>query len=72
MIKMLETKLTILIVEDNLGDYYLIKEYLLESFTNISIHHSTTLAQAIVILGKEKIDELAHSLQYRLRRNKYL
>ncbi len=53
---MLEVKLTTLIVEDNPGDYALIEEYLLESFANVSIHHATTLSQAISILETEKID----------------
>ena len=53
---MFYNKLTVLVVEDNLGDFVLIKEYLQEIFANITIHHATTLAKAIVIVEEHIID----------------
>lgn len=37
---------TILIIEDNLGDYFLAKEYLEEMFLNVKVYHCQTFTQA--------------------------
>lgn len=53
---MLQTNLTILIVEDNKGDYVLIREYLHEVFSSVTIHHATSLREGIGILEREEVD----------------
>lgn len=53
---MLEKEITILIVEDNPGDYVLIKEYLLSTFSEPNILHAESLGQCIEIVMEEKID----------------
>ena len=39
-------KLSILVIEDNLGDFVLIEDYLLEKFRNITINHCSKLSKA--------------------------
>lgn len=44
------TRDAILIIEDNLGDYFLMKEYLQEAFTNIELYHSDSLESSLEFL----------------------
>ena len=44
---MLQNKLTVLIIEDNPGDYILISEYLKELFPNVKILKATSLVEGI-------------------------
>ena len=50
-------KLNVLIIEDNLGDFVLIEDYLLEKFKLISIKHCSDFESGIDYLSnsKEKI-----------------
>ncbi|MBG7613199.1 response regulator [Polaribacter sp. BAL334] len=41
------TQLDVLVIEDNLGDYFLLEEYLKESFENIFINHCANFNTAI-------------------------
>lgn len=43
----------ILVIEDNPGDFFLIKEYILENFENPVIHHATTHSECEKILQTE-------------------
>ncbi|WP_093364140.1 PAS domain S-box protein [Psychroflexus sediminis] len=45
--------LEVLIIEDNLGDYALLKEYLEERFENLSFHHSLNFKKGEVLLLSE-------------------
>lgn len=47
-------KLTVLIIEDNLGDFVLIEDYLLEQFKNIDIVHYADYKSSIEYLQKYK------------------
>jgi PAS domain S-box-containing protein len=49
-------KLTVLIIEDNLGDFVLIEEYLHEKFNLIEIIHVATFANAIECLQNGKVE----------------
>lgn len=53
---MIDSPLNILVVEDNAGDYILVKEYLEEILTQSTILHADTLANAAEIIDKTKID----------------
>ncbi|MCY7422531.1 MAG: response regulator [Chitinophagaceae bacterium] len=53
---MIDSPLNILVVEDNAGDYILVREYLEEILTKSTILHADTLAHAAEILEKNKID----------------
>ena len=53
---MIDSPLNILVVEDNAGDYILVKEYLEEILTQSTIFHADTLANAAEIIDKIKID----------------
>ncbi|MBC7565516.1 MAG: response regulator, partial [Pedobacter sp.] len=53
---MINSSFNILVVEDNAGDYILVKEYLEETLTQSTIFHAETLANAAVIIDKTKID----------------
>ena len=43
-------KLDVLIIEDNLGDFVIIEDYLKEEFTNVHVSHSKTFAHAKKIM----------------------
>lgn len=45
--------LEVLIIEDDLGDYTLVKDYLEESFENLSYHHSFNYKNAEVLLNSD-------------------
>ena len=47
---MLKEDLHILVVEDNPGDYFLVKEYLEESFLHATIHHTDSIEKATAFL----------------------
>ena len=53
---MLYNNLNILVVEDNQGDFILIKEYLHEIFTNVKIYHAITLEQANEMVALHNLD----------------
>ena len=53
---MIDSELNILVVEDNDGDYILVREYLEEILTQSTIYHADTLANAGVIIDNNKID----------------
>lgn len=53
---MIDSSFNILVVEDNAGDYILVKEYLEEILTQSTIFHAETLANAADIIDKTKID----------------
>lgn len=53
---MIDSPLNILVVEDNAGDYILVREYLEEILTQSTILHADTLANAAGIIDKNKID----------------
>lgn len=53
---MINSSFNILVVEDNAGDYILVKEYLEEILTQSTIFHAETLANAADIIDKTKID----------------
>lgn len=53
---MIDSPLNILVVEDNAGDYILVREYLEEILTKSTIYHADTLANAGVIIDNNKID----------------
>lgn len=53
---MKETPLQILVIEDNLGDFVLVNEYLEEAFINASVFHASTLKKGIETLDKRAID----------------
>ena len=46
--------ITIIVAEDNLGDFFLLKEYLLESCFNIALHHFESLENTIAFLKNNK------------------
>lgn len=41
-----ERKLSILVIEDNMGDYVLIEDYIREELRNVAVTHATTFEQA--------------------------
>jgi len=47
-------KLSVLIVEDNPGDFVLIEDYLLEKFKDVTISHCSSYAESIIFLEKTK------------------
>ncbi len=47
--------LSLLIIEDNLGDFILIKNYLEEQIENIELHHAKNYADALTILNNKDI-----------------
>ncbi|MDG2433404.1 response regulator [Flavobacterium sp.] len=51
-------KLTVLVIEDNLGDYVLVEDYLLEKFSNIDINHYPDYESATTYLNTTK-DEVS-------------
>jgi PAS domain S-box-containing protein len=53
---MLNQQLQILVIEDNPGDYYLVKEYLDEGFGNAVILHATSIASALPVLEGTHVD----------------
>jgi PAS domain S-box-containing protein len=50
----LSEKLTVLIIEDNMGDFVLIEDYLLEKFKNIDIVHYADYKSSIDYIKKSK------------------
>jgi PAS domain S-box-containing protein len=50
--------LHILVVEDNEGDFILVKHFLEESYTNAVVHHSETLSEAISIIAERQMDAI--------------
>ncbi len=46
----------ILVVEDNLGDFILVKEYLHDSIPNAVVHHADTLETAIATIENHYVD----------------
>lgn len=53
---MINDTLFVLVVEDNPGDFFLVKEYLEESAITAQILHATTLANALQLLSTTMID----------------
>jgi PAS domain S-box-containing protein len=53
---MLNNKINILVIEDNPGDYFLVKEYLEESFPTATIFSADTLNKGIDVLEQTQID----------------
>ena len=53
---MLNAPISVLVVEDNFGDYYLVKEYLEETMVQVKVLHADTLARARQLLDEEKFD----------------
>ncbi|WP_207496732.1 PAS domain S-box protein [Aridibaculum aurantiacum] len=53
---MLQQAINILVIEDNPGDYVLVKEYLEECFSNASIIHATSINSATPILQEKQVD----------------
>ncbi len=51
-----QNNISVLIVEDNLGDFLLVEEYLFEAFPNIVTRHSEMLADALQTLKQEVFD----------------
>ena len=51
-----DTGFNVLIVEDNLGDFVLIEDYLKEGFTNISVHNSKTFKQSQQFLETNSVN----------------
>lgn len=49
------TQLDVLVIKDNLGDYFLLEEYLKESFENIFINHCENFNTAIDYIKEIKI-----------------
>lgn len=47
-----KTEFKLLIIEDNLGDLLLIKEYLKKNISNPTIYHASTFAKAVEFLGE--------------------
>ena len=47
-------KLTVLVIEDNQGDFVLIEDYLLEKFKQINIVHQTNYQDSITYLKEAK------------------
>lgn len=48
------TPITVLLIEDNIGDYFLFEEYLSEVSSNILINHCENFEEAIAFLSKNK------------------
>lgn len=55
-IEMLNTALNILVIEDNSGDYILVKEYLHDAFAKATILHADTLHAGMEILHSNPVD----------------
>src|SRR2546423_13795633 len=53
---MVNTSINILVVEDNAGDFFLVKEYLQESFPLSNVFHADTLQSAFSTLDNNDID----------------
>jgi PAS domain S-box-containing protein len=53
---MLQSNINILVIEDNPGDYFLVKEYLEDAFTASTIYHADTLKNGIDILEQRQVD----------------
>lgn len=49
------TPLTVLVIEDNIGDYLLIKDYLEEQVDTLLIKHVTKYAEAVTVLSQTEI-----------------
>ncbi|WP_291115942.1 response regulator [Flavobacterium sp. UBA6135] len=47
-------KLSVLVIEDNPGDFVLIEDYLLEKFKDVTISHCSSYAESILFLEKTK------------------
>ena len=47
-------KLTVLVIEDNLGDFVLVEDYLEEKFKKVEIVHFTDFSHSIEYLNKNK------------------
>jgi PAS domain S-box-containing protein len=52
----LNQPLQILVIEDNAGDYFLVKEYLDEGFGNATVLHAISIATAMPILKSSHVD----------------
>ena len=48
--------MNILVVEDNEGDFFLVKEYLEVNFSDVSITHNTLLEEANISLLNNRYD----------------
>ncbi|MGI8635232.1 MAG: ATP-binding protein [Segetibacter sp.] len=53
---MRQAALHILVIEDNSGDFVLVREYLEEAFPKVMIHHTDTLQKGIEFLEKNYVD----------------
>lgn len=53
---MLNQQLQILVIEDNPGDYFLVKDYLDEAFSNAVVLHATSIDTAIPLLRATHLD----------------
>jgi PAS domain S-box-containing protein len=53
---MINTPINVLVVEDNPGDYFLVKEYLEETFKLAAIYHADTMKKAKEFLDEQKVD----------------
>ena len=53
---MFNAHIKVLVVEDNPGDYFLVKEYLEETMVEVTVLHADTLARARMLLEDEKPD----------------
>lgn len=50
------TQLNILVVEDNIGDFVLVNEYLEETLPSVTVLHAQTLREAITTMDYNKLD----------------
>lgn len=56
--KAMQKKVSVLVVEDNLGDFYLIEEYLISAFAQLEVTHAKTFARAAEILSTDSLPEV--------------